>query len=225
MRILLVAPTDNSIQPTSEIRTLSSMHKVYLLNGVVTQEDVYAAANNNQFDAIHFLTHGSSEVLALSEGAFMKADDVVAVTRQSQAKIVFINACDTAKIGNAVVAKTDASVISTSVDIDDSEAWKLPMTFYTNINRREQLNHITDHHRMYVEQFLESDAGDGTYGISINPRDYLERVNSASIVETLSALQGSLDSVSRKTTRYVLALTFASVILMVLLFSHLMGIT
>ena len=225
MRILLVAPADSNIDSTSEVRTLSSMHKVHLLNGVVTQQDVYNAANTGRFDAIHFLTHGSPEVLAVSNGETLKAEDVVAITRQSEASIIFINACNSAKIGNAVIAKTDASVISTSIEIYDNEAWKLPMTFYTNVARRESANHITDYHKMLVEQFIEADIGDGTYGISINPRDYLVRIKNDTIMDTLEVLQESVDAVSRRASRYTMILTVISLILAILLFSHLLGVT
>lgn len=170
MRVLLIAPNQSGIDSIPEIRNISELHRTFVLNGHVTCKDVYAAAKSGNFDAIHFATHLVNEdnrlkTLALSASEVLTLDDVVQVVKLAKASLVFFNLCLAARFGSYISRRTNASCVYTTIELEDAEAWKLPLGFYEETAKQEILAK-TQVVFNYKDVFDSVDDESGIYGWS-----------------------------------------------------------
>jgi hypothetical protein len=131
-RVLFVAPDDKSLQVIPELDALEDLdYQPRVLQGQVTDERLYDAARSGRYDVIHFACHGDPACLVLSGGIRLNANGVLQVARQAGAKIVFINACDSARIGQKLVNAGIPVAIATLDEVEDSIAKQTAAAFYT----------------------------------------------------------------------------------------------
>ncbi len=161
MRVLIVCPDQQDINAIPEVRRIQSLHHTSTLNGTVTAEDIYNAAQQTAFDVLHFATHGGPEGVALSGGAIFTAEDIAQVARLRESMGVFFNACNTGKLAAYCVRHGPRWAISSEVELVDYEAWKPAAAFYSHLRNGNSKD--------FVGAYLLGDSGDGDFALHIDP--------------------------------------------------------
>ena len=175
MRVLLIVPTvQPAIDTVPEIRTITALHQVTVINGSVTIRELYQVAQRGNYEIIHFGTHGSTYT----------AEDILSIARVGGAHLVFLNACHTGRIASYLVAHGIPYAISTNVELSDTEAWKMPLAFYEYLVRQEHHGEVVSHPLAYGQ----ADSGDGDYSLSVS----IERIS------TLAKLHRRLEDLELK---------------------------
>lgn len=145
-----------------EIRALTSMHRVTVLNGTVTAQDVYNACRQEQRDIIHFAAHSDEYKVLLSGDETLDAEDIAQIARIARCRLVFFNSCRSARLATYAVAHGVQFAIATTVDIPDREAWKTPLSFYGYLH--EQMAAVQDPLKVDIPAaFRGAVNGEGTY--------------------------------------------------------------
>lgn len=159
--MLLIAPTIENINAIPEIRAISSLHRVFPLNGHVSLRDVYDAAGDDHYDVIHFALHSNTDVLRLN-GDTITPEDVAQVGRLAHAKLVVLNSCYSGRHASyAVMHGLDYAIFS-NIAVVDNSAWKFPVTFYEFLKDQIEQSHQVN----YAKAFNDASTGDGSYGIT-----------------------------------------------------------
>lgn len=166
-RVLLVAPDQPDLVALPEIRLLGALDGIQLsvLNGHVTARDVYDAARRGAH-IIHFATHSSDRIVQLSGASqILGPEDVAQVAKAARAELVFFNSCRSGLLSAYAVRHGVDYAIHGNVELQDDEAWKLPLLFYEVVNEQIRAARLVD----YADAFLQSDTGEGYYGLGISP--------------------------------------------------------
>jgi hypothetical protein len=130
-RVLIVAPSLAGINQTPEIDTIGELgYRVRLLQGDVDDQRLYRTVQEGRYDIVHIMTHGSLDELAVSSGRLTR-NAVLQVVRLSGARIVFLNACNSIKLGQTLVNGGLAVCIASVQEVEDAAAWQTAITFYT----------------------------------------------------------------------------------------------
>lgn len=155
MRVLLIVPTvQPAIDTVPEIRSITSLHQVTVVNGDVSIRELYQIAQRGNFDVIHYGTHGSTYT----------AEDILSIARVASASLVFLNACNTGRVASYLVAHGISYAISTNVELADMEAWKVPLSFYEYLARQEHAGETLN----FPIAYSRADSGDGDYSLSVS---------------------------------------------------------
>lgn len=174
--MMIVAPGQSGLNTIPEVRMIQGWHHTSTLNGEVTAADVYQCARETAFDIIHFAAHSGPDGVELSGGAILTAEDIAQVARLKETPELFFNSCNSGRLAAYAVRHGVRTAICAEVDILDSQAWKLPLAYYST--RRN--GHAGDP----VGAYIMADSGDGEYSLHIAPeyvRD-LERAAAAAPV-------------------------------------------
>lgn len=183
LNILLIAPNQRNLNSIPEIRMLSSIHKVQVLSGNVTSQDVFQAARASHVDVIHFATHGGPDGVTLSSVEYSESgiankivntlspEDIVQIAKLSKAKLLFFNACNTGKLASYATRRGIEYAISANEEVTEEDAWKFPLTFYEFIGTQPEHNGDIN----FALTFDRAEGGDGLYSFSINLTEYLAR--------------------------------------------------
>lgn len=181
MRVLLVAPDVSGgagerglggylpLDTIPEIRSITGMHRVTVLNGKVTAQDLDAACRGNAYDIIHFATHSNEQIVQLSAPAggppeTLDADDIIRLARLCSCRLIFFNSCLSARLAAYAVAHGVPYAIATTIALSDREAWKTPLAFYEYL--KEQMQAVHDPAAVNIPAAFEQAAnGDGTYAL------------------------------------------------------------
>lgn len=155
VRILLIVP---DVQPrldtTPEIRTLTSLHQVTVLSGTLSNREIYAAAQSGNYQVIHIGAHANT----------FRREDVLQVARVANAELVLLNACHTGAIASFLVSHKIRYVIATNIELENGEAWKMPLAFYEYLARQEKLGSAYS----IPDAYVKADTGDGDYIITLD---------------------------------------------------------
>ena len=177
MRILAVAPDTPGIDAIPEVRRIQSWHDCSLLYGTVTAEDIFRACQEKAFDVLHFAAHGGPNGMQLSGGALLPAEDIAQFVRLRETRGVFFSSCQTGRLAAYCVRHGAQWAVSSEVDLEDGEAWKLPAAFYSH-----QRN---GHSRDFVGAYLLADSGDGEYALHMSPAWVQELQRSSAAVAAM----------------------------------------
>jgi hypothetical protein len=165
LRVLLVAPdTQIKLENKTEIAQITDLEqvRVRVLPGYVSARSLYEAVKDGRYDIIHFASHSNADFISLN-GDKLSASDLRQVCNSARAQAVFFNSCDSVKMGSALVQRGIEYAISTTVELVDSDAWKMPLLFYEALN-----NQITDTGTFNIPQaFFATAPGDGTYNLMV----------------------------------------------------------
>lgn len=203
MRILAIAPDSPGINAIPEVRRIQARHDCSLLYGAVTTEDIFRACQEKQFDVLHFAAHGGPDGVQLSGGALLTAEDIAQFLRLRETRGVFFSSCQTGRLA-AYCARHGAQwAISSEVDLENGEAWKLPAAFY--------LHQANGHARDFVGAFTLADSGDGDYALHVSP-DYIVELQRAAAMAAAVPHVG-LDMARAELLRWGLALLVLSALL------------
>jgi hypothetical protein len=162
IRILLVVP-GLGLSTTSEIRDITGLHQVTVLNDVVTSRDIFREARTG-FDIIHFASHSDEKRVSLSNAEYLVDNDLVQLARISGAKLVFFNSCSAGRLACYLIGHGVPLAVHTNTELDDVNAWKFPLAFY---GAMANINSNTTH--AYIRAFDRTNDGEGIYGLAISP--------------------------------------------------------
>lgn len=196
MNILFVAPQMQDINAIPEIRSITSTHKTYVLNGFVTLQDIYGAVNHNEFDVIHIVAHMKAQhdrldEIVLSGNDTLDLQSAARVAKLANARLVVFSSCLAARFATYLTTHGVPCVIFTTVEIEDKTAWELPNSFYEQCKRSERQGKSVDFRGI----FSSVDSGDGTYGILVSNKYYADLLQP--INEALGALTKRVDDLYR----------------------------
>lgn len=164
MRILLVAPDQVGIDSNPEVDLLSSMHRVRIMQSVVTRQRIYNDVRNEKYDVIHFVTHSDEYSLSLSDNELLSAEDVAQIARLGSVQLLFFNSCTSGRIADYSVRHGVPFAIHTNTDLSDESAWKMPLTFYRFLKDQDEQGGDIN----FIDAFISADTGEGIYGLSIS---------------------------------------------------------
>lgn len=202
MRILLVAPDTPDIESIPEIRDMTRMqHRVMVLNGHVSDKDVFQEVERNEWDAIHFACHSDSDFVYLSrrilkdgqQGDYytLKPEDVLQLARRARSILVFFNSCDSSRFASYLTLRGVKNVIATTTILLQRDAWKMPLAFYGELKRQLENGIEFD----VATAFLSATSGDGTYIIAQSVRT---RTEQDAILDKIQELKIELDAVRQE---------------------------
>jgi hypothetical protein len=144
-RVLFIAPDDESLNVIPEQDTMVALgYDVRVLQGRVSDERLFDAVRCGGFDVIHFAGHGNAAGVLLSDGLALAAQGIAQVARQSEARLVFLNACSSAPVGQRLVNAGLPVCVAALREIPDVTARQAAQTFYTILAK------TADAHTAYV---------------------------------------------------------------------------
>lgn len=124
-RILLVAPSGAGLPEMGrEVAAIVGLHDVNLLMGHVTEDDLAREAGRGGYDIIWFVTHCDGQCVVVdgrengTEG--ICSDSLVAYVAASGASLCVLNTCQSVGIARQIYQSTDADVICTVADPNES---------------------------------------------------------------------------------------------------------
>ena len=133
--VLIVAPDGPGLNQVPEVDAIAELgYRVRLLQGEVDDQRLYKAVQDHRYDVVHFMCHGDFDAMEISGGRLTR-NAVLQVVRLSGARIVFLNACNSVKLGQTLVNVGLAVVIASVVPVEDSAAWQTAVTFYSALAR------------------------------------------------------------------------------------------
>lgn len=142
-RILFVAPGDSGLDVLPEIDTIQGMgFWVTTLQGDVSISRLFQTVQHNTFDIIHFACHSNGEGtgLLLSNGELLNIDQTLQAVRVAEANTVFLNACNTARLGQSLVDNDVPIAIVVIGDIKNNIAKRTAQTFYSLLSKTKDIN-------------------------------------------------------------------------------------
>ena len=187
MRILLIAPDQPDINNIPEIRALSDTHQTTVLNGRVSNQDIYNYIGRSAYDVVHFATHQAAtedafDKILLSNGELLDLAAVTHIAKLSNARLIFFNLCNASRFAAYLVRHGVPACIYTTLALKDSNAWQTPWHFYEEARRQEKVNPHVELRRI----FDQVDPGDGIYGWNSGMDYYLSTIED--IQSTLARL-------------------------------------
>ncbi len=133
--VLVVAPDLAGVSQVPEVDAIGDLgYRVRLLQGEVDDRRLYRVAQDQRFDIVHFMLHGSIDDLTVSGGRLTR-NAVLQLVTLTGAKIVFLNACSSAGLGQMLVNAGVAVAIASVAEVGDSAAWQTAVTFYAELAR------------------------------------------------------------------------------------------
>jgi hypothetical protein len=194
MRVLLIAPDMADINAIPEIRDLTRMHRVAVFSGSVHARDLYEYCRTNEVDIIHIVSHSdngddgnSNPIIVLSEGETLGPQDLVSMAHSCNAKLLFLNTCNSAVFASYATRRGVGAAIYTTRAIKDSSAWKAPMRFYSTLEVMLRHNAVDFH-----VAFMDAIPDDGTYGWNTSNSDY-QAYMIAPILRKIDVLADGID--------------------------------
>lgn len=124
-RVALIAPDSGLENIEAEVRSLSAALQgasVRALRNGVTTKDVMDLLTEQAWDVIWFACHGTRDGVQLSD-ALLSTAMIIQIVRNSGAKLVVLNTCDSEQIAGWVHMQTEASVIATISEVSDASAF------------------------------------------------------------------------------------------------------
>jgi hypothetical protein len=144
-RVLFIAPDDKALNVIPEQDTMAALgYEVRTLQGKVSDERLFDAVRCGGFDVLHFAGDGCADGVLLSDGQLLSALGIAQVARQSEARLVFLNACSSAPVGQRLVNAGLPVCIAALREISDVTARQAAQTFYTLLAK------TADAHTAYV---------------------------------------------------------------------------
>lgn len=123
MNVLLIAPETGLTYATDEVAAVASALKAVPLLGHVTVRAVTTMISTKRWDVIWFATHGGPEGVLLSDGAKLSTAQITQELRNSGARLLVLNTCDSVATANAVHEELGIDVVCTIVEVPDVDAF------------------------------------------------------------------------------------------------------
>jgi len=131
-KVLLIAPDQTNVSWSSEVELLGGTVQVVALLGTVTLERVTRATSGQRYAAVHLAAHGSDAGVTISDGLLTR-ERLAQVARHVRADLVFLNACDSAALGQYLACQGVPCVICHTVAVADQDALRAAAYFYEEL--------------------------------------------------------------------------------------------
>jgi hypothetical protein len=196
------------INAVPEIRHLTELHSVHVLNGRVTWSDLLNACRAGQRDVIHFATHGDSQRLQLSD-VVLTPEQVAQAARLTNAHLIFFNSCESGRHAAFAVRNGVQYAIHTTEKVLDALAWQMPLAFYQYLARQLIETEEAD----IPAAFLRADSGDGIYG-------FYQLIVAESSTKAMMSEMKALQLTMTQRARYIRWIWYAIISLWVMFLIH-----
>jgi hypothetical protein len=133
MKVLLIAPDQLGISWSSEIELLGGSVQSVPLTGTVTLERITRATAGQAFTVVHVASHGDSAGVLLSDGTVLTKERLGQIARHVRADCVFLNACNSAALGQYLACAGVPCVVCHTVAVADSDALRSASYFYEEL--------------------------------------------------------------------------------------------
>lgn len=106
----------------------------------LSADDVLEYVIGRKFDIIHIAGHGTPDGIPMHQSAqgrlaMLSADDLTRMGRSTEAQLMYINTCSSAKLGQYIVDNNSVPlVIASTYEIGDTQAWSCALSFYAALN-------------------------------------------------------------------------------------------
>jgi len=171
-RLLIVAGSQTDISASHEFLTLSRLVRTQIVSGVVTYDMLFnTCLRDGPFDGLYILgenqlaTPKASDRIMLSDTTYLEQHQIAGLVQASpHLRLLFLNACDTARVGTYVIQNTDLeAVIYTTEIILDKSAWEVPERFFRAVVTQGRSGKVVDFRAAYIEAI--SPQRNGEYSI------------------------------------------------------------
>lgn len=132
MRILIIAPSSR-LASGVEIDSIAPSFETDIVADNVTLVRLMNRVKQKNYDIIHFITDGNKEGLQLSGEEIADREDVARMAKHTKARMVFLNACDSQRIGQYLVDVGIPSAIAHDREIMDDDAIQIAGYFYNEL--------------------------------------------------------------------------------------------
>jgi hypothetical protein len=133
VKLLFIAPASN-LSSNTELARIASGHTVDIVSGMLDRAGLERALRDPA-DAVHFVGHGSKQLLELTDGLIDSADLVSMLDKQNGAKFFFVNSCDSLGVATAIHNSLHLPCIAHDKPINDVAAVRFAERFYREYKR------------------------------------------------------------------------------------------
>lgn len=168
IRVLLIAPDQPGVNSIPEVRTITALLRVTVLNGTVTAQDIYAEARYGKYDVLHFVTHSEDYAARLSNDETLSPEDVAQVARLCGAQLIMFNSCRSGVLAAYAVRHSVPFAIHCNIELLDREGWKLPLAFYSLLAEQMASTGVLD----IPAAWDGADTGEGLYGLAMRVEQF-----------------------------------------------------
>lgn len=168
MRILVVSPDFVGADTAGELAGIMAIHQVEFLYEHVTPKRLFDLCGSRKFDVIHFLTHGGPDGVVIDSDELLDPDDIAMLCRMAGARLVFFNACSTARPATYITRHGVPFSIFATIEIPMAEAWQRPAAFYRAC--------VDASDESILSALLIADGGDARYSHVIRPEIFLDYI-------------------------------------------------
>lgn len=147
MNAIVISPslTDSRLEFAAEElqRVINFLHPERVLVNAVTLQVIADQVADRQWDYVFILGHGSSQGIALSNGEFWTADELIQTFKGREPKLIYFNTCESLDVAVQAFESLGCSVIFTRVEIPDRQA------FVTGVELARALSETKDIREAY----------------------------------------------------------------------------
>lgn len=131
MKVLIVAPSMPNISSILEIPAVASGNRPTILSGLITVDHLALTLQQQQYQIIHFMQHGSYGILQMSDGMLNDEQLVRMLKNQTPClQLVFLNACNSAGLAARLHNELRVATLAHEAPIDDRLAVVYAREFY-----------------------------------------------------------------------------------------------
>jgi hypothetical protein len=131
-KVLLIAPDRPGLSWSSEVELLGGSVQVVPILGQINHERLTRATSGQRYTALHIASHGDESGIDLSTDVLTK-ERLAQIARHVRADLVFLNACDSAALGQYLACAGVPCVVCHTVDVADVDALRAASYFYEEL--------------------------------------------------------------------------------------------
>ena len=153
MNILIVAPSsDLNVAP--EIARVASGNSPVILDQYVSRARLATTLQTRQFEVVHFASHGSYDVLELSDGPVAVAEVANMLSGQCALKLIVLNACNSAGTAAILHDELYVPVVMYQAKANDGPAIRYAEALYDALGRGVGLREAHDRARDSIRKIF-----------------------------------------------------------------------
>lgn len=201
MEVLVVAPDVGLPWAADEARYIVNTLGAKIVSGKVTVASIMDKVDAGSFDVLWFATHGSESGIVLSDD-MLSADILAQIARRCGAKLVFLNACDSERVANAIYAAVQVPVICTIAETMDYAAYFTGRAFASDLAKGVDFSEAFRRSRTQNFRMIP-DMGNGrsTLNAAAMEQVYRNRDQIWELFQEQKRQGGILDQISKQEAR------------------------
>lgn len=132
-RVLLIAPDLPGLETSIEAELIGGRYfNITPLQGEVDHERITRATARSRFDILHFASHGGNDGILLSGNRTLTKEHLAQIANQTGAELVYLNACNSALLGQFLADRGVPLVIANTKETLDDDAIRTAAYFYAS---------------------------------------------------------------------------------------------